>query len=62
MTYTKWRPDDTWPLVVDQGCGTLTYNLTSLSWNETWVGDDILSRPAGSSYFARTGTVHNFDA
>lgn len=62
MSYTKWRPDITWPEVFNTGCGTLTYKLVHRSWANAWEGNDVMLRPIGSSYFSDKGTIHIVEA
>ena len=32
VNYTKYRPDASWPVVVNEGCGTLTYEIVETSY------------------------------
>ena len=59
MNYTLWQPAGATPKpAINTGCGTLSYNITKNSWEDVWLGNNILSRPAGAAYFSQTGTKH----
>jgi len=58
INYTKFRLN---PAIdkayVNQGCGQLQYTLSQLSWNQTWIGNDIVSTPLGSAATGDGGVI-----
>lgn len=59
MSYKKWPGVASSPT---HGCGNLRYELIYKSWALAWKGNDLMSRPNGSSYYGPQGTLHIIEA
>ena len=59
VNYTKYRPDTSWPVVRNEKCGNLKYEIVHKSYAESWEEDDILEKPlTEKDYFEEFGTIH----
>ena len=57
--YTKYRPDASWPEIVNKGCGNLNFGVELRSYEESWFENDLMTREAtDASFYLPEGTEH----
>ena len=59
FNYTKYRPDASWPEIVNQGCGKLELDLETRSYAESWQDKDLMTRNSEDDmFYLPEGTDH----